>query len=138
VLFAGGTVYNNGLLRAIRDVFNLGADEPPLSGDIVFERVTSRYRDVDVLKDVSVSIPQGKVSALVGSSGSGKTTLTRIAARFGDVSAGKVTMGGRDYTVSSKPTSAFIVNSVLIRIGTKILETQEIFASVTAVPKKRL
>jgi ATP-binding cassette subfamily B protein len=73
-----------------------GADEPPINGDIVFEQVTFRYRDVDVLKDVSVTIPQGKVTALVGPSGSGKTTLTRIAARFWDVSAGKVTMGDRD------------------------------------------
>jgi ATP-binding cassette subfamily B protein len=73
-----------------------GTDEPPTNGDIVFERVTFRYRDVDVLKDVSLTISQGKVTALVGPSGSGKTTLTRIAARFWDVSAGKVTMGGKD------------------------------------------
>jgi ATP-binding cassette subfamily B protein len=73
-----------------------GTDEPPANGDIVFERVTFRYRDVDVLKDVSLTIPQGKVTALVGPSGSGKTTLTRIAARFWDVSAGKVTMDCKD------------------------------------------
>jgi ATP-binding cassette subfamily B protein len=73
-----------------------GTDTPPQNGDIVFEQVTFRYRDVDVLKDVSITIPQGKVTALVGPSGSGKTTLTRIAARFWDVSAGKVTMDGRD------------------------------------------
>jgi ATP-binding cassette subfamily B protein len=73
-----------------------GTDEPSANGDIVFEQVTFRYRDVDVLKDVSITIPQGKVTALVGPSGSGKTTLTRIAARFWDVSAGKVTMNGKD------------------------------------------
>jgi ATP-binding cassette subfamily B protein len=73
-----------------------GRDDPPVNGDIVFENVTFRYRDVDVLKDVSIVIPQGKVTALVGPSGSGKTTLTRIAARFWDVSAGRVTMDGRD------------------------------------------
>jgi ATP-binding cassette subfamily B protein len=73
-----------------------GTDDPPANGDIVFEQVTFRYRDVNVLKDVSVVIPQGKVTALVGPSGSGKTTLTRIAARFWDVSAGKVTMGNKD------------------------------------------
>jgi ATP-binding cassette subfamily B protein len=73
-----------------------GVDEPPANGDIVFDHVTFRYRDVDVLKDVSITIPQGKLTALVGSSGSGKTTLTRIAARFWDVSDGSVTMGGKD------------------------------------------
>jgi ATP-binding cassette subfamily B protein len=73
-----------------------GTDEPPENGDIVFERVTFRYRDVDVLKEVSIAIPQGKLTALVGPSGSGKTTLTRIAARFWDVSSGRVTLGGRD------------------------------------------
>jgi ATP-binding cassette subfamily B protein len=73
-----------------------GTDDPPVNGNIVFEQVTFRYRDVDVLKDVSITSPQGKVTALVGPSGSGKTTLTRIAARFWDVSSGRVTMGGRD------------------------------------------
>jgi ATP-binding cassette subfamily B protein len=73
-----------------------GTEEPPVNGDIVFEYVTFRYRDVDVLKDVSITIPQGKVTALVGPSGSGKTTLTRIAAHFWDVSAGRVMMNGKD------------------------------------------
>ncbi|MDR0346897.1 MAG: ABC transporter ATP-binding protein/permease [Coriobacteriales bacterium] len=73
-----------------------GGDDAPAHGDILFDNVTFRYRDVDVLKDVSILIPEGKVTALVGPSGSGKTTLTRIAERFWDVNAGTVSLGGKD------------------------------------------
>lgn len=73
-----------------------GNDSAPEHGDIIFEKVTFKYRDVDVLKNVSVSIPEGKVTALVGPSGSGKTTLTRIAERFWDVNEGCVKIGGKD------------------------------------------
>jgi ATP-binding cassette subfamily B protein len=76
-----------------------GGDEPPAHGDIVFENVTFRYRDVDVLKNVDITIPEGKVTALVGPSGSGKTTLTRLAERFWDVNGGAVLMGGKDIRV---------------------------------------
>jgi ATP-binding cassette subfamily B protein len=73
-----------------------GKSDVPKGGDIVFDDVTFKYRDVDVLKKVSIHIPEGKVTALVGPSGSGKTTLTRIAERFWDVNAGRVKMGGMD------------------------------------------
>lgn len=39
---------------------------------------------------------QGEVTALVGPSGGGKTTVSRLAARFWDVSRGKITVGGMD------------------------------------------
>ena len=49
-----------------------------------------------VLKDVSFTAKQGEVTALVGPSGGGKTTVSRLAARFWDVSRGKITVGGMD------------------------------------------
>nr|MCR4731194.1 ATP-binding cassette domain-containing protein [Saccharofermentans sp.] len=39
---------------------------------------------------------QGEVTALIGPSGGGKTTISRLAARFWDVSEGKITLGGED------------------------------------------
>lgn len=50
----------------------------------------------EVLRDITLDIPQGSFTALVGSSGSGKTTLTRLIARFWDVNSGSVSIGGVD------------------------------------------
>ena len=49
-----------------------------------------------VLADVSLTAPQGRVTALVGPSGAGKSTILRLAARFWDVGSGAVTIGGAD------------------------------------------
>ena len=73
-----------------------GQDAAPEVGDIEFCDVTFRYKDVDVLKNVNITIPVAKVTALVGPSGSGKSTLTRIAARFWDVDSGTVYMNGKN------------------------------------------
>lgn len=50
----------------------------------------------DVLRDVSLRIEPGSMTALVGASGSGKTTLVRLIARFFDVTQGRVMVGGVD------------------------------------------
>lgn len=63
--------------------------------DIVFEHVGFRYHEKEVvLKDVSFTAKQGEVTALIGPSGGGKTTVSRLAARFWDISTGKITVGG--------------------------------------------
>ena len=49
-----------------------------------------------VLDRVSLSAPQGRVTALVGPSGAGKSTILRLAARFWDAGDGTVTIGGAD------------------------------------------
>ena len=65
--------------------------------DIVFDHVGFAYNSGEtVLKDVSFTAKQGKVTALVGSSGGGKTTVSRLAARFWDHQQGSITVGGMD------------------------------------------
>ncbi|MCM1192358.1 MAG: ABC transporter ATP-binding protein/permease, partial [Acetatifactor muris] len=49
-----------------------------------------------VLKDVSFTIPEKTSTAIVGPSGSGKTTICNLIARFYDVQAGSIRVGGRD------------------------------------------
>lgn len=59
--------------------------------------VTFGYRpDRTVLEGVTLRAEPGEVTAIVGPSGSGKTTIARLVARFFDVSAGTVTVGGVD------------------------------------------
>ena len=79
-----------------------GADDslPALevhSGDVRFERVAFGYEPGrQVLWDIDLHITPGSTVAVVGGSGSGKSTLARLLLRFYDVSAGRITIDGRD------------------------------------------
>jgi len=68
----------------------------PTHYDVVFEDVSFHYLDNDVLKAITIAIPERSLTALVGPSGSGKTTMTRLIARFWDVTAGRITLGDHD------------------------------------------
>ena len=54
------------------------------------------YGREEVLRDVSVDIPQGQVVGIVGRSGSGKSTLLKLFMRFWQAQQGQVTVSGRD------------------------------------------
>jgi len=57
--------------------------------------LTKRYRRVTALSDCSVSVPEGRISALVGPNGAGKTTLLRMLAGLAAPTAGTaVVLGG--------------------------------------------
>ena len=75
------------------------ADKPVAftNHDITLQNVSFGYHDdKEILHDVSLTIPAGKMTALVGPSGSGKSTLAKLAAGFWDVKTGTITMGGHD------------------------------------------
>ncbi len=64
--------------------------------DIKLDDVSFGYNEEKVLDDVSLTIKQGEVTALVGPSGSGKSTITKLVARFWDVDKGRIAIGGKD------------------------------------------
>lgn len=67
------------------------------STDIALSHVSFGYhQEQGVLHDVSLTIPQGGMTALVGPSGSGKSTIAKLIAGFWDVSSGTVSIGGID------------------------------------------
>lgn len=71
----------------------------PTSGDLSFEDVTFGYSDPDsgyILKNVSFTAQQGKVTAIVGPSGSGKSTLVKLALNLYKPSSGRITYGSLD------------------------------------------
>ena len=65
-------------------------------GDIQFDHVTFSYDEQPVLKDVSLTIPGGKITAIVGYSGSGKTTLVKLLERIYEPDAGRILCGADD------------------------------------------
>src|ERR1700712_5346850 len=60
--------------------------------------VTKQFGDFYALKDVSVEIPSGSLTALLGPSGGGKSTLLRVIAGLETPDAGRVTINGDDAT----------------------------------------
>ena len=94
-------------LERINEIHS-GRDEEPESGmtkeftgerSIRFDSVDFRYDRHALrktLNDVSLEIPEGKVTAIVGASGSGKTTLVKLMLGYYPVEAGTLTVAGRD------------------------------------------
>ena len=72
---------------------------PVAMGDIVLEDVCFRYDDPEanpVIDHLSLRIPHGKTTAIVGQSGSGKTTFLKLLLRLYDTEAGTIRVGGLD------------------------------------------
>ncbi|PRD56142.1 ABC transporter ATP-binding protein [Sphingobacterium gobiense] len=63
---------------------------------IAFKNVDFAYDEKQVLKDITIEIPKGKMVALVGPSGGGKSTLIDLIPRFMDVTGGAILMDGKD------------------------------------------
>ena len=104
-------------------------DAKPLErvrGEIVVDQVTFAYDgDLDVLRDVSLTVQPGETVAIVGPSGGGKTTLCQLIPRFYDVSDGKIAIDGmdiRDVTQKSIHENIGIVQQDVFLFADTILE----------------
>ncbi|MEU3096207.1 ABC transporter ATP-binding protein [Streptomyces sp. NPDC006967] len=73
-----------------------GKPVEPRGSDLVLDSVVLRRGGRTVLDGVSLTVPEGKRVAVVGPSGAGKSTLLQLLARFHDVDAGAVRLGGVD------------------------------------------
>ncbi len=95
-----------------------GKEIRPQSCDIELEHVSFSYDKRKIIDDVSLSIPQRTTTAIVGPSGGGKSTLCNLIARFWDVDAGRVTLGGvdvKEYSMNSLMSNfSFVFQSVYL------------------------
>jgi len=66
--------------------------------DVTVEHISKAFGEYPALGDVSVTIPSGKLTALLGPSGSGKTTLLRVIAGIDAPDRGRVRFGDTDVT----------------------------------------
>ena len=71
-------------------------------GEIMFDSVSFAYRPEpgleqrEVIHNLDLHIPQGKMVALVGPSGGGKTTICNLIPRFYELNSGSITIDGKD------------------------------------------
>ncbi len=116
--------------------------------DIALEHVTFSYdgsEQNEVLRDVSLKMPEGSFTALVGPSGGGKSTVARLIARFWDVTGGSITIGGKNIKelsirqlsemVSFVTQDNFLFNCSLkenIRLGNPNATDEEVYAAAKA------
>ena len=81
-----------------------GTKEAPDCGTLLAEHVSFSYDGKEVLYDISLSIPEGKTTAIVGRSGSGKTTILNLLEGFYQPDSGRILYAGTDiseYSLSS-------------------------------------
>ena len=70
-------------------------DADAVAGELVFEDVSFAYANgVPVIRDLTLTMPAGQTTAIVGSTGSGKSTLVKLLLRFYDVTSGRVQLDG--------------------------------------------
>ncbi|MDE6234670.1 MAG: ABC transporter ATP-binding protein [Muribaculaceae bacterium] len=75
---------------------------------IEISNIYKRFGDLEVLRDVSLSVGRGEIVAIVGPSGAGKTTLLQIAGSLDTPDSGHVSYDGHDITsMKEKALAAF-------------------------------
>lgn len=66
--------------------------------EVIIDRATKRFGDVEAVSDVSLAVPSGELVVLLGPTGAGKTTLLRLVAGLEKPDAGAIAIAGRDAT----------------------------------------
>ncbi len=91
-------ISNDKIMNIIETKEETGSEEPfaITNYDIVFENVNFSYvQDEPVLKNMSFSVPEQKLTAIVGDSGSGKSTILNLIAKYYEAIGGNIFIGGK-------------------------------------------
>jgi ATP-binding cassette subfamily B protein len=93
---------------------NGGLEINKLDASIEFKNVSFRYpnTDVDVLKNVSFSIPKGSKFGIIGTTGSGKSTIAKLLMQVYDITEGQILIDGKDIKAYSKASLRGLVGYV--------------------------
>ena len=115
-------------IAAVKEFFELIDKEPAIVShklaknlrspkeSIIFENVSFKYNQDEVIKNISFKAEKGKVTAIVGSSGSGKSTILGLIPRFYDVLGGSITIGNQDIREMKMNLFVLILRMFLSRL----------------------
>jgi ATP-binding cassette subfamily B protein len=112
-----------------------------IRGAIEFRRLTFAYGDEAVLRDISVTIPAGTTTAIVGATGSGKSTLLSLLPRLNDPPPGTVFIDGidvRDIPLAVLRAAIGFVPQEPFLFGASILDNIALGVATTPLPRNRI
>lgn len=135
-------------LQAFLDIPELPEEKAPVEikkYDVVLSDVRFAYDETEILHNVSITLPEGSFTALVGPSGGGKSTVARLISRFYDVTGGSILIGGADIRTMPLDKLADIISFVAqdnflfrcslkenIRIGNPKATDEEVYIAARA------
>lgn len=92
-----------GTMKRIAEVMDMESENsngeavPQVCADIVFDNVSFAYTEErDVLNGLSLTIPKGKVTAVIGGNGAGKSTLFKLISRMYEPKSGEIRFGDKN------------------------------------------
>jgi ABC transporter fused permease/ATP-binding protein len=99
-----------------------------IEGNVIFEELAFTYpsrKEIQVLKNISLSVKKGETIAIVGPSGSGKSTIVSLLLRFYDPESGAILIDGKDarqYSLTELRNNMAIVPQDVLLFGGTIME----------------
>lgn len=101
---------------------------------IKFEKVSKKFKDTKVLKDISFEIEKGQLVVLIGLSGCGKTTTLKMINKLIKPTSGKITIGGEDISkkdpIRLRRNIGYVIQQTGLFPHMTIRENTEIIAKV--------
>jgi ATP-binding cassette subfamily B protein AbcA/BmrA len=118
----GATDRVSRIMEETEEKTDRGETAVSLEGDIVLKDVSFSYGENKVFDDLNLTIPEGRVTAIIGQSGSGKTTLLNLIERLYPVEKGVIMMGQNDiskYSLKSfREKIAYVTQETTMFSGT--------------------